>query len=75
VCFNRSPKNRGVVEPGGLNVERVRALLRGDTCPLQTSSALAVFQQWITVSSAPKDGGLGQAICVIGDQIRPISEN
>jgi len=29
----RNRKNRCVLEPGGLNVERVRALLHGDACP------------------------------------------
>jgi len=30
----KNPKNRGVLEPGGLNVERVRVLLRGDQCQI-----------------------------------------
>jgi len=29
----RNRRNREVLEPGGLNVERVRALLRGSECP------------------------------------------
>jgi hypothetical protein len=32
-------------------------------------SLLAVAQQWSTVANTPKAGGLGQAVCGIGDQV------
>jgi len=35
----KNRKNRGLLEPGGLNVERVRALPSGDACRISPTSA------------------------------------